>query len=216
MKSFYLIVVFTILSSVIPAEVLQFDCLSPIATEVIEIVKPERKKDIVSTLLDKHLIFAEELYRDSLISVQPEIFAQMLVVLNWCESGFKLSAKSDGQQGIYQFTASTRRMLGIPKNILGESVEQQNSYYRRFLEAIGKNKTRLIKTVDDLHSLNFAPARRFGSVLCSATVVPALEFVADGVINYKDIRCFEKRMCKRQPKVYQIYQNLLSLHRKAA
>lgn len=172
---------------------------NPISNTLIPI--PTKKLTPIEQILKTHEEFAQELYRDSIITVKPKLFAKMLLVMTYCESGIDTSALSnDGEysHGIYQFTQSTRKYLGIPKDIRQTTIKQQNSYYKKFMQMVGKSKTQRIKSVLDLHSMNYTPARMFKNILSTK----------GHILTRSDLIEFQQKRVSENHEIQKIYNSL--------
>ena len=161
---------------------------------------PFREQTKIEKLLNDHIEFAEELYQDSLITIEPQRFAKMLLVMTYCESGLRSDVISkDGfeSHGIYQFTKATRNYLKIP-DIKHATTKEQNKYYRKYIEMVGKKKTQRIKTLVDLHAMNYTPKNMFKNILSTR----------GAILVRSDLIEFEERRVKENKEILKIYNEI--------
>lgn len=175
--------------------------ITPINPKPITFIPKLVIKDKIDKILDEHIKFANELYRDSIITINPNQFAKMLLVMNYCESGLRsdvISKDGEFSHGIYQFTEKTRKYLNIPDDITTASINQQNEYYKRYMLMVGKSKTQRIKTIIDLHAMNYTPRNMFKNILSSKGTI----------LVRSDLIEFQRKRVKESEKIETIYNSL--------
>lgn len=149
----------------------------------------------IEQVLKLHTEFAQELYDEQLITVEPKQFAKMLLVMTYCESGLQhgvVSKDGYGSHGIYQFTKTTRKYLNIPDDITKTDIKQQNQYYKRFIRMVGKAKTTKIKSLLDLHAMNYTPTNMFKNILSRKGAI----LTRSDLIEFQQLRVSENKEVK--------------------
>ena len=171
---------------------------------------PQIIKEKEHIRFDSAMFYCQQIAKDladsNQISVKADYFAKMLLVKLYCESAWKCDAIFEDGQGISQFTADTRKRLGMPDDITNVPFRVQIQYVKKFLIATGKLKR--IKSVEQLHALNFSPANCFRDTICSAKNLPQLDFNKDSVITLHDLRLFEQKRVLENKRVKKIYEEI--------
>lgn len=165
------------------------------------------------TLSEKQGLFlqmANNLAADGLLSISPERFAKICMVTSYCESNLRTDAKSDDQQGIWQWTAATRKKRGFPENILNDDFPTQVGYCEMYLRSVSQ-KLKYIRTSEDLHVLKFAPSRIHLTEYSEVTekLVP-LDKDKDGKITKNDITLFQIHRVKENKVIKQLFEEVRS------
>jgi len=166
------------------------------------------------TVEEKHLAllrFADTLAAENIIAVSPEKFAGFMLCVFYAESGLQTNAPESyddaGSQGLFQVTAKTRRLLGIPDNINAATFSQQLEYFKRYL--VASKQGNKIQQVYDLHVLNFSPYKVGKDFICKAKgPLVWLDLNSDGDVTANDMRIFISKRCKENPYVWNVFQTL--------
>jgi hypothetical protein len=135
-------------------------------------------------------------------------YAKMAVVVAYCESNLETTTTAkDGSQGLFQFTRSTRKILQTG-DIKDATFGEQVSYHFRYLICSGKITQ--IKTVVDLHQINFAPSSNLKKeVICKSNFyLSGLDIDRDSLITRKDLSMFEKSRVKNNSEINKIYLSI--------
>lgn len=188
-------------------------CKNDKPNEVKEITQETEIIGYEDHIYDLFLKTANNLYRDSIITIEPEIFANHCMVVGYCESN--LNPKC--QKGLLQFNQSTLKYCGLDTNISQKSVEEQILvYFPKYLEMCGKNTTQKIKSAVDLHWVIFLPNNKRkcwrynfpvevelsdGTTKIVNTIYP-LDLNRDSVVDYTDITLFHKKNIPKTLKKY--------------
>jgi hypothetical protein len=163
------------------------------------------------TVLEKQLAVFEKVgveLKKFGLPVTPKEYAKMAVVVAYCESNLETTTNAkDGSQGLFQFTASTRRILETG-DISDDTFGEQVSYHFKYLICTGKISQ--IKSVVDLHQLNFAPSSSLKKrVICkSSEYLSGLDVDKDALITRDDLSLFENNRTKNNKEIHNIYLSI--------
>jgi hypothetical protein len=172
----------------------------------------ENKTDEPQNFEERYTIvkeFADSMYSRGKIVAKPELFANALLIITYCESGYDTTIKgSDGAKstGLFQFTKRTREILNIEKNMNEYSFKEQIWLYERFIDATYPASIRC-KTIEDFHIMNFAPSKVGKNVLSKVTNkhLKGLDMDGDSLITKNDFKLFQEKRCREQPELMQLF-----------
>ena len=164
---------------------------------------PENRIDLAYQL---YRITGNILERQGLISIDGDRFAKYCTIISFCESNLDPTAISNGQQGICQLTKTTRYKLGLPLDITDVSIGDQIIYHQNYLLACSPKLLKKVKTVEDLHFLNFKPFGKRFVLAMRATV--DLDFDNDGWITPADLKTFQLNRIKENPVIAKMYKEV--------
>lgn len=167
------------------------------------------------TLLQKQELFlqmAKRLDADGLLSISPQRFAKICMVTSWCESNLRTDAKNGDMEGIWQWTADTRKRRKFPKTILNKDFATQVGYCEIYLRSIS-NKIKFIKTSEDLHIIKFSPSRIHLTVFSETANNPKLiplDKNKDGQITRIDFTLQQMQRVKENKVIRQMFEEVRS------
>lgn len=177
------------------------------ATKIVHSARPKSRLEL-SDVMPHFIEVGRQLHDKNLLSVSPETFADYLAVVSYAETSWKVSAESNGQVGLIQFTPKTRAALDIP-DLKGLPVSDQVQYLVRYYSEVGR-KLRGVKSPSDLHAFTFSPSRAAKSdTLSSAAVQPNLDMDKDGWIDKAELSAFQVRRVKENPKLAKVLAKYL-------
>lgn len=154
-------------------------------------------------------LFADTLAAESVIAVHPEKFAKFMLCVFYAESNLNPKANWDGQEGINQLTAATRRRLGMPENITNIGFLGQLQFFKKYL--IATKQAKKVTRVYDLHILNFSPYKVGEDFLCVANPAKNLHYLdldKDGNVTANDMQMFIEKRCKENKFVYSHFKSV--------
>lgn len=154
---------------------------------------------------------AMELDRDYGLAVSVEEFADMCMVVLYCESNLEPTTVSrDGTQfGINQLTVRTINHLGIPMGVENYDFSGQLRFFKKYLIATGRISD--IRSTVDLHVLNFAPSIPFSrDSICGigGNGLSALDMNKNLYIDRGDFIIFQKKRCSSNKFINGVYGGL--------
>lgn len=154
---------------------------------------------------DKHQFLKQAASQITGLRITPSEFADAALIVLFCESRLRTDAEGcSGSQGINQLTLETRKLLGIPENILKDDFETQVTYFVKFINAT--NKGHLIKDSVSLHALNFSPSNAHLEILCNASSgLKGLDINGNGVIDKDDLYLFQRTHVSENKYVEKIF-----------
>ncbi len=174
---------------------------------IVHSARPKARLE-VSDVMPHFLEVGRQLNAQNRITVSPATFADFLVVVTYCETSWRVSAESHGQNGLIQFTPETRAALDIP-NLKGVPVADQVPYLVRYYMELGR-KLRMVKSPSDLHAFTFSPSRAAKTdTLSRAAVQPNLDTDKDGWIVKAELAQFQNRRTSENKAVWNILQKYL-------
>lgn len=144
------------------------------------------------------------------LKISPSKFADMALIMLYCESGLNPKAVSvDGHesQGISQLTSATRKRLNIPDCILDDDFPRQVEYFKQFL--ISTKKISKIDNSITLHLLNFAPCvplSRQDSICTATGGLVHLDLNKNGKIDSRDFLQFQRQRTSENKTVKAIFE----------
>jgi hypothetical protein len=154
-------------------------------------------------------LFADTLAAENIIAVHPEKFAGFMLCVFYAESNLNPKSNWDGQEGINQLTAATRRKLGMPENITHIGFLGQLQLFKKYL--IATKQAKKVTRVYDLHILNFSPYKVGKDYLCKANPEKNLHYLdldKDGDVTANDMRMFIEKRCKENAYIYGVFLTL--------
>lgn len=186
----------------------------PIATQNFNcrFIQTEPKAIEPKTVQEKYAVlqeFAKQLEQEKIIKVPAKQFAGFMLCVFYAESNLNPKANWDGQEGINQLTAATRRRLGMPESIVNLGFVEQLKLFKKYLVATKQGHK--VHRVYDLHILNFSPYKVGQDFICVANPEKNLHYLdldKDGNVTGKDMAIFIAKRCKENKFVYKIFKSL--------
>lgn len=139
---------------------------------------------------NKLYALSQRLYNEKIITIHPRVFVDYLIHISTAESSLLLNAKSrkTGDEGLWQWTAITRKELGV-NNVHKYTIEQQVRLMYKHAKFL-KSKFKRIKSREDLYK-----CLAFPNVRCITPKSRLWKFYKHLDLNH------DKRICKKDLKL---------------